>query len=165
MLDFSVASAYGLVSLTLSLIGSYVISIRRGAERLDTELHDEISKKQASIREAQTRNEELKSLLAKPKRTAIEEREYQGVKTILEKYGEPEKDLLRYIRMHGKIKETYIMGFSSLPPNLKPEEAKSLLGKLVIHNLVSMEQTQALRGFENTWQLAPGAVPALTELL
>jgi hypothetical protein len=43
MFDFGVACAYGLVSLTLSLVGSYAIAMRKGAEDLDSQKNKTIS--------------------------------------------------------------------------------------------------------------------------
>ena len=49
MFDFGVACAYGLGSLIFSLLGSYAIAMRRGAESLDTCRKEQIGQRDKEL--------------------------------------------------------------------------------------------------------------------
>ena len=103
--------------------------------------------------------------LKKPKRSALEEREFLSIKTIFDKYGEEERNVLQHLRRHGKMVQNHFMGFSLLPAGFTHERAAQVLKKLTDDNITTMEGRPAPGGWDRLWQIAPGAVSALNDLL
>jgi hypothetical protein len=158
----------GSIGLALSMVGTYGIAMRRGAENLDREHEDKIKLQgdELAIEKARVRNlnaevEDLK----KPKRTAFEEKEYQIIKSTVDGYDELHKDVLRHLLRVGKMTETFMVQLSPLPPKLNRDATTKILNQFAADNIAFIERGQGLRGFEDVWQIAPGAIRALNELL
>jgi hypothetical protein len=103
--------------------------------------------------------------LKKPKRSPLEERTFQDIKAKLEKYGEDEKTLLRYLQKHEKIVQNHFMGFSPLPPGFNHDRAAAALSKLLADDLSTFEGRQVPNGWEKVWQIARWAIASLDDLL
>ncbi len=97
----------GLVSLLVSLVGNYLIAMRRGAETLDVARQKEITGKDSTICKLNEETRRLQKQLAKPQLSLIEERRSKLVKEKLTlfpaTYREMAKLVLQYVLEHGKV--------------------------------------------------------------
>jgi hypothetical protein len=158
----------GAVGLTLSLVGTYLYSRRKGAESLDAEWQGRVRQEE---QQTAAERETLRRLTAeiadrnRPKRTDSEERDYQVIKSIIEKCSDDEKDVLRHLKRHGKMIENHMSGFSTVPTGFTHDRAATVLSKLTAQDITTVETRQVPSGWERVWQIAPGAVSALDELL
>jgi len=109
--------------------------------------------------------EEMRTLSKKCESTALQEKEYQDIRSLFENYGEIEKSILRNLLRHGKMIKHVMGKLSPLPGGCSEEAAASVLDKLVTDNLVTSETRLAPGGYEVVRQIALGAKSAIEELL
>ncbi len=175
MLSLFKAVESGILGLSISLIGTYLYSRRKGAESLDTGWQIEIAR-QEEISKQQTEQiaagtEQVKRLgaeiddLKKPKRNAFEEKTYQHYKTILARYGEYERGVLSTLKIHGKMIEKTAYRLHPLPVGLSPERAANVLVRLVEDQIVTRDHQQNIGDQILTWRISPGATDAVNDWL
>ncbi len=126
----------GLIGLVISLVGTYLIAMRKGAEVLDL----------ARDTESLTLRREV-DRLTPPKRTPQQQHYYDQAKTALEELGENERIVLKHLKNHGKITlmapPPGVGGppsvQSPLPHGMSPKDAYESLESCVAKSLVSRE--------------------------
>src|SRR5262249_4781655 len=130
--DTLVNAFWGLV---LSMILTYIVALRRGAENLDTEL----IRRSKEITDENSKLIEECERLRKPKRTPAQENDYREIKAIYDKYGDDEKTVLKHLRRQGKMIETSLSRTSPLPTGFSYERTAAVLNRLVADNIVTPE--------------------------
>jgi hypothetical protein len=162
LIDWGLACIYALLSLILSLLGSYAIAMRRGAENLDSG-HLTTIKKQDE--ELDVRASRIKELEKKPKRSLLEESQDELLKERFEKYGEEEKSVLNYLAMHQVIIRTDRS--SAFPPisGVPRDKIWDILSKLHQDDMVSRNTDHSGNGWKETWTISLGAVYTLNQEL
>jgi hypothetical protein len=105
--------------------------------------------------------------LRKPKRTPFQEKEYQAIKSAVDSYDEDDpKKLLRHLMRHGKMTRHSQGKLVPLPAGFSDNRAASALDILKNDHLVTLGDTRYdPSGWEASWQIAPGAIDILNELL
>jgi hypothetical protein len=178
MANIEQTAVTGIVGLAVSLIGNYLISMRRGAEALDGGRISEIEKRDAenrAIREVSAaQSSELRrqiEQLAPPKRTQSEEYHYTKARDGLKNVGKRGEMMLQYLEIHGKL----MLNSTGYPPvilpgGMTPQQARECLDECLSASLVTRESIHK-QGFgispvqEDSYQIAPGMKAALDELL
>lgn len=111
-------------------------------------------------------NRSTAALLQKPKRTAAEERHYQTAKALLEKYGENVAIVLRFLRQTGAIihhPSMIVIGPTGFTQDQTMEALLSLWAEHVV--IRTPKSLPGAMGIQYTYEIAPGLVAALDELL
>jgi cell division protein FtsB len=169
MVDFGVACIYAVISLIFSLLGSYVIAMRRGAESLDTHWQQRIGQRNEQLDTERERvknlNAEIEDLKKKPGRSIPDERDFNAVKSLLEKHQEDDKTVLGFLLKVGKMKQSHGWNLAPLPKGFTHDRTQIALNKLAQDDLVIRENTNIPGGWELVWQVAPWAIQHLRELL
>jgi len=96
LINWELACVYALISLVFSIFGSYAIALRRGAEALDTILHEELEERDTSIQRLTTK-------LKEAERDPAEEYHYRTAQDILGNFPDTAKAILRYVWTHEKL--------------------------------------------------------------
>ena len=109
-------------------------------------------------------NAEVANLKKSP-RNAAQERDYQEIKSVFDKYGEAEKAILWNLRRHGKMIFHHSAGLAPLPPGFNTDRAAPVLRKMAGDHILTEEYHPIPGGWQNIWQISPGALPILEELL
>jgi hypothetical protein len=136
LIDWGLACIYALVSLSLSLLGSYAIAMRRGAEALD-------SQQSKMISDLAEQNSKLHDV-AHPKVSPEEERKRKLVADKLKHFNQKSKRVMRYILDCGTVHEMGVYSECGAP------EANDALGEgklssLLIFNHKMIEINPALK--------------------
>jgi hypothetical protein len=100
MLSFVEVIESGTVGLSLSLIGTYLYSRRKGAENLDAGLHQEIESHRSSAVGLQER---VNSLIERSKIDPIEEHKQQQVRSWLAVLQPQQQDFFGWLLSHGEV--------------------------------------------------------------
>jgi hypothetical protein len=143
----------GITSLILSMIGSYLISMRRGAAALD------VSREEESLKLRQTIE-----LLTPPKRTAAEEYKYAEAERSLVKLGDSAKTVLRFVMKHGVLKFVPNMD-PPAPEGMTPREMRAIMDACEKESLISINKTPTPAGADYSYIIAPGMKSVLDDLL
>jgi hypothetical protein len=159
-LELTVTTAAG--ALVVSLIGNYIIAMRRGAEALDAERVGEIRSKDTKILD---REKEIRAL-AKPPRTGAEQHYYEIAKLALAKHGPEAMKILYHMRTHDGIEFTDWV-LPHLPSGLDRKAAERVLELLRQENIVNVNHSPDRGGTKSIWKIAGGSamLAALDDLL
>jgi hypothetical protein len=151
----------GIVGLAVSLVGNYLISMRRGAEALDTAGGMESSNLRKQIEQ-----------LTPPKRTPLEEHHYFKAKAALDQFGELRPEIetaLCHLRTHEMLK---FSGFTApaAPQGMNARDLRAYLNLCVAQSLVTVNQGGLREDgpfptYDEIFTIAPGMKLALDELL
>jgi hypothetical protein len=159
MLPIAEAVESGAIGLGLSLLGTYLYSIREGAESLDNDRHEQIS-----VLAEQVTN------LTPPERTASEERKYAKAKAALDELGPQGIIVLRHLENHRILKFNGIT--PPLPKGMIARDTKAILDICADPDKDLVTRTPSSRPsggvapiLEYTYTIAAGMANVLEELL
>ena len=175
MLSLFEAVESGAVGLSLSVIGTYLYSRRKGAESLDTEWQEQIAREGERTKQQEERiaagAEQVKRLTAeidnlnKPRCTPFQEKEYQRIGGVVGDCDEDCIAVLRHLMRHGKMGKYQGGAIENLPDRLDSKRAEIALKKLSENQVVTPGTiTQGNMRWQQ-WTIAPGVNSALEELL
>jgi hypothetical protein len=123
----------GFVGLALSLAGTYVIAMRKGAEILDTE-------QRSRTTAAEAENQRLNSVLNdKPKQVSVlDQHRFEIVKAATATLGAEAIQTLRHLRAIGKI----TLGYEepSIPVGIGNDRVRDILQGLKAHGVIDEEE-------------------------
>jgi hypothetical protein len=180
MANLEQTAVTGIIGLAVSLVGNYLISMRRGAEALDIDRISEIEKRDTGNREileaSAAQSSELRrkiEQLTPPKRTPAEQHAYDAATAALKEFGESRRDIEKALR-HLRMRETWT--YSSAPVNTSAPEGMTIqdfrvylnlcAGKsLVTVNQGEKHQAGSYWVYDEVFSIAPGMKAALDELL
>jgi hypothetical protein len=175
MLSLFEAVESGAVGLSLSVIGTYLYSRRKGAESLDTEWQEQIAREGEKTKQQEERiasgAEQVKRLTAeidnlnKPRRTPFQEKEYQRIDGLIGKHDEDCRAVLRHLMRHGKMGKYQGGAIENLPDGLDRKRAEFALRKLLENHVVTQETIPRGNMQWQQWTIAPGVNSILEELL
>jgi hypothetical protein len=170
MLQLNETLENGFIGLVVSLVGTYLIAVRKGAEAIDTAWGAEYSALRKQVEQ-----------LTPPKRTLSEEHHYNEAKAALETLGAKAIVLLRHLKKHGEL--TFIAPQSigspgppytqsPLPEGLNVNETYVCLGDCArkslvtpVHRTVSLGPNYTYPAIYIDYRIAEGMKEALDELL
>jgi len=150
----------GATGLSLSVLGTYLLSRRKGAETLDAAQRLEAVKAQEKIEEQQRALDEA---LRKPKRTRAEEHHYSAARASLEKLPTECAEVLRHLRLHENL--TYGRMNPSCPSGMSFTNHRGFLDLCAEEHLVDKKARNTPGGIEWDYRIAPGMQATLDELL
>jgi hypothetical protein len=157
----------GLAGAALSLAGTYLVAMRKGAERLDHEQQAIIQINETQIASQAANIAQLNQSLSKPQRTSVEEHHYQVAKAILAKHGESARSILRHLRTLGEL-QIAPWFVTPLPEGIPTREhLVRVLDGLSSEHVVNVEHTitPGLELAVDVWRISSGFAAALDELL
>jgi hypothetical protein len=139
----------GLIGVIVSLCGTGLIALWKGAKTLDADLHSRIAKLEDLHR----------NLGAKPTRSAAEEHYYQVARTELANVSEQSKAVLRHSWEHGRLEA----GLQLNVPDLHAGQIMNLLnGEL---SRVSFIRKREEHGYNIWWEPVPAYTDVVEDLL
>jgi hypothetical protein len=157
----------GFIGLIVSLIGTYLIAVWKGAVAIDTEREVEFSALQNTVER-----------LTPPKRSPLKQRQHDQTKASFDGLDQSAKTILLFLKHHTKITFRDLPGMgaqsqpiSSLPRGMTPKAIRSSLDLCESMSLVShSEELKIIVGVsspfnEVTYYISDGATEALDELL
>jgi hypothetical protein len=145
----------------VAFIGTWIISLVRSAKLLDTDTQIEINARGEKITALEGR---IVILQAPPTRTVAEQARYALVEVAINQYGEPARNVLRHLRLHGQLVFAGIYG-PQLPAGMTGAQLRTVLSQLEISNVVTREQRLDGADYTYTYRIATGAGFAVDELL
>ena len=157
-----------LVGLIISMGGTYLIAMRKGAETLDSNWHTQVGEKQDLLNAETARSNALAvevGDLKRTRRTPFQEKEYQRIKGLMGDYDEDCMAVLRYLMRHGKMGKYQGGAIENLPDRLDCKRAEIALKKLLENQVVTQETITQGNMRRQEWTIAPGVNSALEELL
>ena len=161
----------GLLGAVFSLVGTYLIAMRKGAETLDAEQRSKVTIAESKTDKLAAECQRLASMLEKPKRTPAEEYHHGMVAAAIKERGEPAKIALRHLRHQGTVtvtanRDSGNLDCSSVPPGIAAKAFCAMLGQLVVDQIVKgMTEYPSFNQTRSTFKLAPEFIGALDELL
>jgi hypothetical protein len=158
----------GAIGLVVSMVGTYLIGVWKGAEALDAGLRVTIEDRNQTVaerdREIQEKARTIQALSAKPKRTAAEEHHYLTAQTALQKLGEDCITVLRHLRTHDTL--TFGEFDAQTPTGMTVEKTRVILDHCVTEHLATVRAHSSRSGYvDHTYEIAPGMKTVLDELL
>lgn len=137
--------------------------------QLEADSNEKLSKQEqqySSLREENSRlNLEVADLKRKPRSSISKERDFNAVKSLLEKHEDDDKTVLRLLLKVGSMKHNHGWHLAPLPEGFTHDRTQIALNKLAEDHLVTKETNYIPGGWEAVWQIAPWAAPHLKELL
>ncbi len=103
--------------------------------------------------------------LKKPKRTPLQEKEYQRIKGLMGDYDQDCIAVLRHLMRHGKMGKYQGGAIDNLPDGLDCKRTEIALKKLLENQVVTRETIPKGNMQWQQWSIAPGVNSALEELL
>jgi len=100
LLNLDETASSALIGLAVSLVGTYLIAMRKGAETLDAGLRRDITGK---TKEIQQQTDIIKKLSESPKRTPAEEHHYTEAARAIANLSPEAKTVAKHIYSHGKV--------------------------------------------------------------
>jgi len=169
MFDFGIACIYGVVSLGFSLLGSYAIAMRRGAESLDVRWQERIRQRDEELGAEKDRieklNAQVEDLKEKPTRTPFQKKEFQSIKSTVDGDSEQCKSVLRCLMRRGKLTRNAVGKIVHLPVGLTEAQTVEALTVLESQHLVVPSGQWIQNGYETTWEIPEKIELMLEELL
>jgi hypothetical protein len=148
-----------LFGLCLSLAGTWIIALWKGAESLDAALRNELTKRDTKILSYETAHH-------KPQRTPAEHHRYKSAQLALDRLGEPALMALRHLSTYGEL--VFGLTHPPLPEGMNLGEAMNIYLACVGEGLAARRDINANIDTECPsviFQIAPGMKAALEELL
>jgi hypothetical protein len=158
MINWGLASIYALISLVISLLGSYAIAMRRGAEVLDSDLQSKLAKSDASIQELTTKLKEVE-------RDPAEEYHYVKTQAILGKASDTQKATLMHIWTHQKLFAGEGIARLGKELNLDTRLIINAIAELSVTQLIEQHWSMIGNQKEIWWEITPGYRTAIGKLL
>lgn len=151
MLDLEEPLVYSVITLVISLAGTYAIAFYKGAVELITAQAAEVTRLTSNLNAAQ--------------RNPTEEQHFQFAKAAVDRYDQQTLTVLRYLRMHQRITDS--LRDPAVGPNYMPRDVLlPVLDRLVTDSLVSRTSSPTPSGgLSYSWEIAPGLVSALDQVL
>ena len=148
-----------LVGFCLSLAGTGIIALWKGAESLDAALRDKLSERDTKILSYETEHR-------KPQRTPAEDHRYKSAELALVRLGQPAFIALRHLSTYGEL--VFGLTHPPLPEGMGLGQAMNVYRACVEEGLVVRRDINANIDTECPsviFQIAPGMKAALEELL
>lgn len=168
MISLLEAVESGGIGLFMSITGSYVYSVFEGARSLDKTWHDDSEKLSKELQRQTERGDRLDSQLAdslRPKRSEFEEREFQDIKSKVDRYGEDERTVLRHLLRHHAMTEDTMYSLYPLPDGFSRDRTVNAFNVLVCEHICVRRFSQNLGNHATSLEITPGAIPHLIQLL
>lgn len=157
MIDLAEGLGYSGAGVLLSVLITYVIALRKGAEDLDKGWQQTESVKDAEI-------ERLRGEVSALQLNPTEHKHLEIAQAAMERYDLRTKTVLRHLRIHGSISEDTNIPAKG-PDGMRRDDLLEVLDVLTRDCLVSRRSKTVGGGYENTWEIAPGMVSALDKIL
>jgi hypothetical protein len=166
MLTAIQALGSGVSGLSISLVGTYLHSRRKGAEAIDAIFRQELATRSAELTrqkeiiEGQARTIEA---LQKPVRSPAEAHRYAAARSSLDEIGPDSVTVLRHLRTHCTLK------FSNVDPpapqGMNSRDARAILNLCVAKGLATVSASQHPGGYYYTYSIPEAMHAVLDELL
>jgi|SRR5579862_4339088 len=129
--------------LLLSLIGNYLISLRRAAEALDTGLREEIRTKESALLELSKDNLTLRQRLDNPPLSPVEQSRRDLVKQELEAFPASHSAvataIMKYILQYGEVDSISVVSGGVLGPISNPYLSQDVIQRAVSNGLLKAD--------------------------
>ncbi len=147
----------GVGGFALSILGTYVIAMRKGAEVLDAQRHDDLSARDRTITELSAKLEDSRRDPSEEHHRAIAARELSSLSATA-------KQVLRYIWTNGKLEEQDLQNLAL--PELDTVAVRQVLdGELRNLQIMQRHEWHDFSGDHTSWEIPPGFRTILGKLL